>query len=199
MFLPNLMLLITYLLEKLNVNSLFNYVWFTLCFIQSPIFTDLINRWNWVRNWQLWKDYAAYFPISLLKEKDLDPKFNYIIGSHPHGVLCSGAFCNFGTEGTNLKQVYSGLTFTLTTLNVQFVMPFYRELFMCGGSVTASRKSIDYELNKSSGGNAVVLVVGGAPEALDTHPGVDIILILKSRKGFVRLALKHGLVVNNLL
>lgn len=92
---------------------------------------------------------------------------------------------------------------------------------MTGGAVSASRKSIDYVLNSKPNGNVVVLVVslhfaaqsmlthisyikanqyllyllkvGGAPESLDTHSDVeDIILILKPRKGFIKLALKHG-------
>lgn len=72
-------------------------------------------------------------------------------------------------------------------------MPFYRELFMSSGAISASRKSIEHVFNSSFGGNAAVLVVGGAPESLDTHPDLqDIILILKPRKGFIRLALKHG-------
>ncbi|XP_059353584.1 2-acylglycerol O-acyltransferase 2-A-like [Daphnia carinata] len=151
------------------------------------------RRWNWVRRWSLWKDYASYFPVTLVKEADLDPKFNYFIGSHPHGILCSGAFCNFATEGTNVSKVYPGITFSLTTLNCQFVMPFYREFFMTSGAVSASRRSIDHILGSSPGGNAVILVVGGAPESLDTHPNVDdVTLILKPRKGFIRLALKHG-------
>jgi len=178
----------------------------------------IFYRWQWVREWQLWKWYASYFPVSLVKEAELDPKHNYILGSHPHGILCSGAFCNFSTEGTNVSKVYPGLTFYLTTLNLQFVMPFYREFFMTGGAVSASRKSIDYVLNSKPNGNVVVLVVsfkhyysihwlrdyskilvllkvGGAPESLDTHSDVeDIILILKPRKGFIKLALKHGFV-----
>ena len=72
-------------------------------------------------------------------------------------------------------------------------MPFYREFFMCSGAVSASKKSIEHILNNPNGGNAVVLVVGGAPESLDTHPDVsDVILILQPRKGFIKMALKHG-------
>lgn len=146
-----------------------------------------------MREWSLWKDYANYFPVNLVKEQDLDPKFNYFIGSHPHGILCSGAFCNFATEGTNISKVYPGITFSLVTLNAQFVMPFYREFFMTCGSISSSRRSIEHVLGSNPGGNAVVLVVGGAPESLDTHPNLEnITLILKPRKGFVRLALKHG-------
>lgn len=154
---------------------------------------DVANRWNWVRNWRLWRDYASYFPVQLVKEKDLDPKYNYIVGSHPHGILCSGAFCNFATEGTGVATVFPGISFFLTTLSVQFKMPFFREFLMTSGAVSASRKSLDYILSSSPGGNAVVLIVGGAPEALDTHPAVtDITLILKPRKGFIKMALKHG-------
>lgn len=152
------------------------------------------RRWDWVRKWQLWKNYAAYFPINIVKEKDLDPKFNYIIGSHPHGILCSGAFCNFATEGTNISKVFPNILFSMTTLSAQFVMPFYREFFMSSGSITASRKGISHVLQHSThGGAAVVIIVGGAPESLDTHPNLDqITLILKPRKGFIRLALQHG-------
>lgn len=152
------------------------------------------RRSEWVRKWQMWKNYAAYFPINLVKEKDFDPKFNYIVGSHPHGILCSGAFCNFATEGTNVSKVFPNIQFSLTTLSAQFVLPFYREFFLSSGAITASRKGISHVLRQhSEGGAAVVIIVGGAPESLDTHPNQEqIILILKPRKGFIRLALQHG-------
>lgn len=38
---------------------------------------------------------------------------------------------------------------------------------------------------------AVVIVPGGAAEALHARPG-NFTLVLKNRKGFVRLALQHG-------
>ena len=52
---------------------------------------------------------------------------------------------------------------------------------MCSGSITASRKGISHVLRQSTeGGAAVVIIVGGAPESLDTHPNQEeIILILK--------------------
>ncbi len=40
-------------------------------------------------------------------------------------------------------------------------------------------------------GHALVLVIGGAIEALDAVPNT-LNLTLKKRKGFVKLALKHG-------
>ena len=41
-------------------------------------------------------------------------------------------------------------------------------------------------------GNSICIVVGGAPEAFDAHPFKDYVLILKPRKGFIKLALKTG-------
>ncbi len=143
---------------------------------------------------QLCRDYASYFPINLVKESDLDPCKNYVIGSHPHGMLASGAFCNFGTEGTNVSKKFPGITFSFTTLPCQFKWPVYRDFLMAFGLVSSSRKSIDYILSsRPAGGNAAIIIVGGARETLEVHPESESIsVILKNRKGFVRIALKHG-------
>jgi len=67
---------------------------------------DTMNRggrrgWTvkWARNWRIWKWYADYFPIKIVKTAELDPSRSYLLGSHPHGVLCSGAVSAFATEG----------------------------------------------------------------------------------------------------
>ncbi len=124
----------------------------------------------------------------------MDPRHNYVIGSHPHGMLASGAFCNFGTEGTHVSKTYPGITFSVTTLPCQFKWPFYRDFVMAAGLVSSSRKSIDYVLSsRPAGGNAAVIIVGGARETLEVHPESESInVILKNRKGFIRMALKHG-------
>ena len=54
-----------------------------------------------------------------------------------------------------------------------------------------SKDSIKYLCDDSKGGNAVVIVVSGAAEALDARPG-PCIIHLKDRKGFVRMALLTG-------
>jgi hypothetical protein len=149
------------------------------------------RRWDWVRNWRLWKRYCAYFPISLVKTVDLDPSKNYLFGSHPHGILCSGAFGNFATEGNNVSKVFPGVTMHLLTLEGHYSFPFYREYIMCSGTCSASKSSMNYLLSRPKGGHATVLVVGGAPESLDSHPG-SYVLQLKRRKGFIKIALRNG-------
>ena len=43
------------------------------------------------RSWTIWKYNAAYYPVSLVKTAELDPKKNHLIACHPHGILCFGA------------------------------------------------------------------------------------------------------------
>ena len=54
-----------------------------------------------------------------------------------------------------------------------------------------NHQSLDFALSEQQLGRAVVIVVGGANEALHAIPG-EHCLTLRNRKGFVRLALRHG-------
>ena len=46
-----------------------------------------------MRNARICKYFANYFPVKLIKTADIDAgKGNYLFGSHPHGVLCSGMY-----------------------------------------------------------------------------------------------------------
>lgn len=62
---------------------------------------------------------------------------------------------------------------------------------MTSGSVSVSKKSVSYVLSKEGGGNISVIVLGGAEESLDAHPG-KFTLFIRQRKGFVKVALTHG-------
>ena len=61
------------------------------------------------------------------------------------------------------------------------------------GLVPSDKGSASYLLQRKGGGNAVVIAVGGAPEALDAHPGTYNVL-LAEKKGFIKLAMEHGYV-----
>uniref|UniRef100_A0A672UT41 Acyltransferase n=1 Tax=Strigops habroptila TaxID=2489341 RepID=A0A672UT41_STRHB len=130
-------------------------------------------------------------PSMLVKTHDLSPSHNYIIGSHPHGILCVGAFCNFITGSTGFEEMFPGIRPFLTTLAGNFRLPVFREYLMSGGLCPVTRRAIGYLLSKNGTGNAVAVVIGGAAESLSCRPGITT-LILKNRKGFVRLALQHG-------
>lgn len=149
------------------------------------------RRCGWVQNWKIWQYFRDYFPVQLVKTTDLDPSKNYIFLYHPHGIMAYGAFLNFCTSATGFKKLYPGIQPTLLSLNYQFYFPINREYAMALGICSCSRESMEWLLTKEGTGNAPVLVVGGATEALEARPG-SFSLTLSNRKGFTRLALQHG-------
>ncbi|PAA51377.1 hypothetical protein BOX15_Mlig028465g1 [Macrostomum lignano] len=149
------------------------------------------RRLERVRRWSLWRHYRDYFPIRLVKSADLDPAHNYLIGYHPHGIISCGAFCNFGTEATGFSAKFPGIKPYLLTLRINFFWPLLRGYFMSVGVCDVSRSSLRWILGREGGGNAAIVVVGGAQEALDARPGNYKLTLLK-RKGFARMALQTG-------
>ncbi len=87
----------------------------------------------------------------------------------------------------------SFFSFQTATLPIQFHLPGSREIVAGLGGISASRRSLERRFAEGSaaGGQGTVLVVGGAAEALNHHPD-RVELNLLGRKGFVRLALRHG-------
>ena len=73
---------------------------------------------------------------------------------------------------------------------MNFLLPFARELLLARGFISADRHAISTFLGKKKN-RAVGLVVGGAAESLHSYPGKNS-LILKKRKGFIKLALRNG-------
>ncbi|XP_033973155.1 2-acylglycerol O-acyltransferase 2 [Trematomus bernacchii] len=140
---------------------------------------------------KMWDYMRDYFPVKLVKTADLDPRHNYVLGFHPHGVLVAGAFTNFCTYATGFRELFPGLTSYLLMLPLWFRAPFFRNYIMCAGLIPSDKESASYPLRKRGGGNAVVTAVGGAPEALDAHPGTYNVL-LAQKKGFIKMAMVHG-------
>lgn len=147
------------------------------------------RRSDWARQWMWWEYLRDYFPLRLEKTVDLDPNNTYIFCVFPHGVLSAGAFTSFATDANNFRSLFPGLRPYLVTLAGHFITPFIRELSLALGGCPSSVDGLNYVLSRP--GNAVALVVGGASESLESRPGTYKI-ILKRRKGFVKLALMHG-------
>ncbi|KAI8096552.1 diacylglycerol acyltransferase-domain-containing protein [Halteromyces radiatus] len=147
------------------------------------------RRLEWTRHLRIWKYFVDYYPISLVKEADLDPSKNYVFGYHPHGIISMGAFGNFATEATGFSELFPGIKPSLLTLVSNFKLPFYRDIIMSLGIAAVSRNSCENIL-ASGPGRSIVIVVGGAAESLSARPGIAD-LTLKKRLGFIRLAILH--------
>ncbi|XP_062993436.1 2-acylglycerol O-acyltransferase 3 [Elgaria multicarinata webbii] len=148
------------------------------------------RRCDWMRRWRIWELHRDYFPIKLVKTAELPPTRNYVLGSHPHGIICAGAFSAFCTESTGFSHTFPGLRPSLALLSGLFYLPVYREYMMSSGMVPVSKRALDFLL-RGGPGHAVVIVVGGAAESLDCASGEQRVRVY-GRRGFVRLALQHG-------
>lgn len=156
----------------------------------------LSYRSEYLRSLPLWKLFAGYFPAKLHKTHELDTSRRYILGYHPHGIISHGAWVAFATNALGFKNKFPGITNTLLTLDSNFRIPFYRDWILAMGIRSVSKESIRNTLGKGGPSNdgkgrAVTIVIGGARESLEAHPGT-LRLILKSRKGFVKMALRAG-------
>lgn len=167
-----------------------------LLFSNAATDGKLSYRSEFLRSLPLWRLFAGYFPVKLHKTHELDPTRRYIMGYHPHGIISHGAWCAFATNALHFKDKFPGITNSLLTLDSNFRIPFYRDWILAMGIRSVSKESIRNTLGrggpKNDGqGRAVTIVIGGARESLEAHPGT-LRLILKSRKGFVKMALRTG-------
>ncbi|MES1909989.1 MAG: hypothetical protein MHM6MM_002660 [Cercozoa sp. M6MM] len=145
------------------------------------------SKW---RNHFVWNCLREYYPVSTHALEKLDDDKTYLFCSHPHGIFGQGIVSSFALQSKEFRDTFgmSGDKVRVTTLPLNFKVPFWREVVTKMGFVSVDRKSFDAHL---SHGTSLVVVVGGASEALDACPTTNCVH-LKHRKGFVRRALHNG-------
>lgn len=171
---------------------------YLLHILTSKAATDgsLRFRSEWFRSSYLWDLFAGYFPAKLHKTHDLPPTRKYIFGYHPHGIISHGAWAAFVTDALDFSQKFPGITNSLLTLDSNFRIPLYRDYILAMGVRSVSKDSIVNILSRGGANNegmgrAVTIVIGGARESLEAQPGL-FRLILKQRKGFIKVAVRTG-------
>ncbi|XP_071838023.1 2-acylglycerol O-acyltransferase 1-like isoform X2 [Apostichopus japonicus] len=147
------------------------------------------RRSQWFRKLAVFRYLAEYFPMKLHKTVDLDPNKTYLGGFHPHGIMATGLFIHFGTEGTYFSELFPGITSHVLTLGGWFNFPLIRDYIMLTGICSVSRPSVDFLLTQP--GHMTCIAVGGAKESLLSRPGVHK-LYLQNRKGFIKRAVTAG-------
>lgn len=99
-------------------------------------------------------------------------------------------------------QLYPKIRPKLATLDSNLYVPFLREFLRFAGLISVTKESLLNHLCSSNDpkdpinrdgftSNVVAVIVGGAEEAMYSRPG-NYVLVLKNRKGFVKLALQTG-------
>ncbi|KAK4949621.1 diacylglycerol O-acyltransferase 1 [Elasticomyces elasticus] len=144
----------------------------------------------------LWSLFASYFPARLHSSQELPNTRKYVFGYHPHGIISHGAFAAFATEALGFAQLFPGITNTLLTLDSNFRIPLYRDYILRMGLASVNRDSCLNLLSRGGRngegmGRAITIVIGGARESLDAQPGA-MRLVLASRKGFIKIAVRSG-------
>eukprot|EP00290_Baffinella_frigidus_P035945 CAMPEP_0180316140 /NCGR_PEP_ID=MMETSP0988-20121125/33075_1 /TAXON_ID=697907 /ORGANISM="non described non described, Strain CCMP2293" /LENGTH=336 /DNA_ID=CAMNT_0022301169 /DNA_START=94 /DNA_END=1101 /DNA_ORIENTATION=+ len=140
--------------------------------------------WHWLKR---------RMNLKLHFEEELDPAKKYVFGVHPHSILPWGSIVNLLTDVNNKESNGFHDKFSFTQLHaggasVCFCIPVYRELCLAGGCIEATRPVMDKALEQ---GKSIMIVVGGAAEAMHAFPGTNT-LILKKRYGFVAMAIRNG-------
>lgn len=133
----------------------------------------------------------------MIRTEELSSNRNYLFACHPHGLFSVAPLQLFTTASGDFSKQFPQLTSYMITLKIQFLIPFYRDILLALGYCSSSAKSIEYLLRKRENqttGNVVALMIGGTEEMLFAKPGT-MTLIIRKRRGFIRLALKNGLVL----
>ncbi|KAH8432964.1 Diacylglycerol acyltransferase family [Aspergillus melleus] len=144
----------------------------------------------------LWRAYASYFPLTLYRSAPLPPHKRYIFGYHPHGIAFRGAAGALAADGVGFAQLFPGLTNTLLMKDSVFFSPLLREWLLSIGLSGVSRSSCIRHLTKGGHddrgmGRTITITVGGSREYNLARPG-SMDIVVKIRKGFVRVAVQTG-------
>ncbi|KAF8375624.1 hypothetical protein PRIPAC_82053 [Pristionchus pacificus] len=163
--------------------------------------------WKWFRrNAHFVRWGGEYFDYEIVKTEDVSADKNYLVGSHPHGMICLSLMLSYAAR-PSFGDLYKGMRGYCVTLAGQFQWPLRRELLMwmgllenvakfcdfshCAGVGSASKKNFDYLFGQKNTGQTVIVVVGGLNESMMTCPG-KYRLKLRDRKGFIRMAMSKG-------
>jgi 2-acylglycerol O-acyltransferase 2 len=182
-----------YLLLVIPLCAWSPWICFPLALLYYPTFIDGSERngkrrSEWVASWRLWGLIKWYFKLEVVSDIKLDKTKQYIIGMHPHGFLPIGTIVNMSTTVSQVDRILNGVHPFSLAASFCFYIPGYRDIILAAGVLDAARYNARRVLDQ---GGSLQLVPGGATEALYAQPGVHIVY-LKSRKGFVKLAMETG-------
>ncbi|GLI66396.1 hypothetical protein VaNZ11_010188 [Volvox africanus] len=132
---------------------------------------------------KVFKTWREYFSFSYLFEEVLDPSKKYIFAEFPHGVFPMGPLLG----ATECQAMFPGFHIYGLAANVVFSVPFWRHFIAWLGSVPATTPHFKRVLKQGS----VAVIVGGIAEMYMQDNRKEQIM-LRDRKGFVRVAVKEG-------
>ena len=145
--------------------------------------------WPWFVNSTIVKYVLEWLPVRILRTVPLDNSKQYVFGCHPHGTLAfNRAAVGFSTNDL-WDAAFPGLKFRVLTASAAFFVPIIRELWLWSYCIDASKPTAVRIMEKDH--CSIFVYPGGEREQLETiykkHR-----LVLRDRKGFVKLAMQQG-------
>lgn len=119
---------------------------------------------------------------------NVDRKQQYFVACHPHGCVI---FQRTFWRTPSLEDLFDR-PWRMIGASALFRIPLVRELTLFFGAVDASRSNCERLLRA---GSNIVLWPGGLDEANTSDDATSSQVTLRTRSGFVRLAVKHGAAV----
>ncbi|CAJ1403072.1 unnamed protein product [Effrenium voratum] len=126
-----------------------------------------------------------YFSFQAIFEEPLQKDRKYLLAVMPHGVIPFASTC------LSIALEKEGFVPNSIGADILFQIPLLRQLCRFGGLVPATPQSIKRALTWKYPNNITFIVPGGIAEIFLMRPDLEQVFI-KSRKGFIRLALQAG-------
>ena len=114
---------------------------------------------------------------------------SYILACHPHGIFSFVGVCAFLSSMNSSDGYGASMSQNLPTAAASVLkqFPFLKDVLGVFGVIPADAKTLSKRLTKGS----FALYVGGMAELFCSSPEAEAVF-LKSRKGFIKLALRSG-------
>lgn len=183
-----LILLILMVISVLYLLGLLPYTWAKVTFmltvlVFSTSFLPATPYWPAFMNNKLWKLWRDYFNYSYVFMEHLQYDDRYLFVHAPHGVFPIGQLlcATFTPTYLPYRRVYG------MAANAVLKVPLFKHLLTYLGIVSADKANFQRYLRQHS----VAVLPGGIAEMYRQYDDREV-MVLRSRKGFVRLAVEEG-------
>lgn len=191
----NVLLLFAFFLYPKQVGFFFILPYYTYILVLSRPERKYSARWEWFsRHFPLLRIFRRYLRMKVtvhekLKAQQSKQNAQFLFAVFPHGCNSDYRIALDGMLFDALPNI--GKNITTLAATVLFRIPLVRELALWTNCVDASRSVADKLLEK---GKSVLVLPGGQAEQIRTVYGREIVYLNK-RKGFIKLAMTHGVPV----
>ncbi|KAI9915106.1 hypothetical protein PsorP6_007041 [Peronosclerospora sorghi] len=153
-----------------------------------PEQTGSRERLNWITGPSyLVEAVKRYFRGQIIRAAPLDPTRHYIFSFHPHGIIpISVAWLQFNAQW---RHLFPNVHAHVLTASILHQLPLARDVLHFYGSREVARPAFAATLAQQ---HSVLLVPGGQAEMLHQRSGRKQVRVYTQHKGFIRLALEHG-------